>query len=282
MAELYNDEQGTDAMKKLGQYFAQVTAKPLLKLLILLSACSANWAQAQAQIYSWQLKHRLGDFDVTEIRSMAQLKLVLKNTAQQPYRYFTALQDDLQPCQQLEFAMNAGMFHADYAPVGLYIEEGKRVSQLNTQTQGWGNFLIQPNGVLAWDKQPLLMTTQQYQQAKVQPKYATQSGPMLVIDGKINPNFIPDSDSRKIRNGVGLKDATLYFVISQQPINFYDFARLFQQQLKTPNALYLDGSVSSVYIAALKRHRQYRAVGPMLAYIDDSACATEPEKSTGQ
>src|SRR5690554_697358 len=119
MAELYNDEQGTDAMKKLGQYFARVTAKPLF----LLGACSANWAQAQPQIYSWQLKHRLGDFDVTEIRSMAQLKLVLKNTAQQPYRYFTALQDDLQPCQQLEFAMNAGMFHADYAPVGLYIEE---------------------------------------------------------------------------------------------------------------------------------------------------------------
>ncbi|MDV4313204.1 hypothetical protein MY149_09560 [Acinetobacter indicus] len=140
MAELYNDEQGTDAMKKLGQYFAQVTAKPLLKLLILLGACSANWAQAQPQIHSWQLKHRLGDFDVTEIRSMAQLKLVLKNTAQQPYRYFTALQDNLQPCQQLEFAMNAGMFHADYAPVGLYIEEGKRVSKLNTQTQGWGQF----------------------------------------------------------------------------------------------------------------------------------------------
>lgn len=282
MAELYNDGQGTQTMQKLASHFAQVTAKLLLTLLILLGTCSINWAQAPAQIHSWQLTHTLGDFDVTEIRSTAQLHLVLKDAAQQPYRYFTALQDDLQACQQLEFAMNAGMFHADYAPVGLYIENGKPVSKLNIQTQGWGNFLIQPNGVLAWDKQPLLMTTQQYQQANVQPKYATQSGPMLVIDGKINPNFIPDSDSRKIRNGVGLKDSTLYFVISQQPVNFYDFARLFQQQLKTPNALYLDGSLSSVYILALNRHRQYRAVGPMLAYIDDAACAAEPDKLTGQ
>ena len=60
---------------------------------------------------------------------------------------------------------------------------------------------------------------------------------MLVVDGKINPNFIPQSDSLKIRNGVGIKNGKLYFVISREGVSFYAFAQYFKQQLSINNAL---------------------------------------------
>ncbi len=69
-----------------------------------------------------------------------------------------------------------------------------------------GELLLQPNGVLAWnDKQAVILTNEQYKAKVFQPDYATQSGPMLVINGKINPLFLANSDSKKIRNGVGIK-----------------------------------------------------------------------------
>ncbi|MGO4611234.1 phosphodiester glycosidase family protein, partial [Variovorax sp. 2RAF20] len=65
---------------------------------------------------------------------------------------------------------------------------------------------------------------------------------MLVIDNGINPIFIPGSTDRTRRNGVGIcADGTLRFVISEDRVNFHDFARLFRDDLKCPDALFLDG-----------------------------------------
>ena len=174
----------------------------------------------------------------------------------------------------MQFAMNAGMFHPDYSPVGLYVEQGRQLKKLNRQQQGWGNFLIQPNGVLAWNHQRVFLgTTQQYANQAFKAQYATQSGPMLVINHQLNSRFLADSTSYKIRNGVGLKDQSLYFVISNTPVTFHQFATFFKDKLKTPNALYLDGSISTAYIPQLQRHtRTHRNLGPILAYIDDQGC----------
>ncbi|MFW2061635.1 phosphodiester glycosidase family protein, partial [Acinetobacter baumannii] len=85
--------------------------------------------------------------------------------------------------------------------------------------------------------------------AKVfQPDYATQSGPMLVINGRINPLFIATSDSKKIRNGVGIKNNKLYFVISKYRVNFYSFSQFFQKFLEVEQSLYLEGYISSLYL----------------------------------
>jgi len=71
---------------------------------------------------------------------------------------------------------------------------------------------------------------------------------MLVVDGKINPKLTPGSSSLRVRNGVGvLPDGRIMFVLSKRFINFYDFAHYFQQQ-GCQNALYLDGSVSRIYL----------------------------------
>lgn len=228
----------------------------------------------QAEIRAWTVNNSKINVDVVEVTQLSQLGLYLQDQQGKPYLQISQLQKNLQPCENMQFAMNAGMFHPDYSPVGLYVEQGRQLKKLNRQQQGWGNFLIQPNGVLAWNHQRVFLgTTQQYANQAFKAQYATQSGPMLVINRQLNSHFLADSTSYKIRNGVGLKDQSLYFVISNTPVTFHQFATFFKDKLKTPNALYLDGSISTAYIPQLQRHtRTHRNLGPILAYIDDQGC----------
>ena len=211
-------------------------------------------------------------YDVFRVDQFKDLKLFLKDGQHRSLKSFSAISNMLQPCESLVFAMNAGMYHADYSPVGLYIEQGRKIQALNTAT-GWGNFFMQPNGVLAWNSQKaVIQTTAQYEKSPFKAQYATQSGPMLVTQGVINPQFIADSDSLKIRNGVGIKNNQLYFVMSRSKVNFYDFAQFFKQSLNVQDALYLDGSISSIYSQALNRHDARYRMGPMLGLVERQTC----------
>ena len=169
--------------------------------------------------------------------------------------------------------MNAGMYHEDRTPVGLYIEDGERVSSLN-DNDGPGNFHLKPNGVFSiWREDGRrgahVMQTRDYLKAGHDGiAYATQSGPMLVIDGEIHARFLPQSDSLKRRNGVGVSaNGDIYFVLADSPVRFYDFAVFFRNGLKTPNALYLDGTISRLYAPALKRNDPGLAMGPIVGVV---------------
>ena len=143
-------------------------------------------------------------------------------------------------------AMNAGMYHQDLSPVGLYIEDGKELSPLNRES-GKGNFFMKPNGVflIGRNGEASIMTTDAYAAAHTDPLYATQSGPLLVIDGEVNPLFEENGKSRFIRNGIGVIDPhTVILAISRSPVSFGSFARLFKDKLGTRDALYFDGQVS--------------------------------------
>ncbi|RWF22644.1 MAG: hypothetical protein EOS64_13570, partial [Mesorhizobium sp.] len=112
------------------------------------------------------------------------------------------------------FGINAGMYHPNLAPVGLYVEEGRQVTPAKTGS-GSGNFSMQPNGIfyLSGGKAGV-RATRDFVKRPPRVDYATQSGPMLVIDGKLHPKFQPDSASRKIRNGVGVRaDGVAVFAI---------------------------------------------------------------------
>ncbi|KXZ71276.1 hypothetical protein AVENLUH13518_01363 [Acinetobacter venetianus] len=239
-------------------------------LLVFLSMCMVAKLHA-AQYQSIQVGQVL--YDVIKIEKLDQLELFLKDkNSNRYYQRFSRLQENLPACAQMSFAMNAGMYHADFRPVGLYVEHAKQTSQLNEDT-GFGNFFMQPNGVLAWNHQKaVIQTTADYKKAKFNAQFATQSGPMLINNGKINPQFLPNSNSLKIRNGVGIKDNQLYFVISQQRVSFYQFAQFFKQQLQIDQALYLDGSISSLYLDETKRHDKRSNLGPIVAEIDRKAC----------
>jgi uncharacterized protein YigE (DUF2233 family) len=150
--------------------------------------------------------------------------------------------------KSLLFAMNGGMFRKDYSPQGLFIQQNKTLSRLDT-ANGGGNFYLKPNGVfyVTSDNIPIVCKTQDFiNNGKV--KYATQSGPMLLVGGEIHPAFKRGSKNLNIRNGVGiLPDKKVVFAMSKTEINFYDFASYFKQ-LGCQNALYLDGFVSRTYL----------------------------------
>lgn len=148
---------------------------------------------------------------------------------------------------ELVFAMNGGMYKKDFSPQGLFIQDGKTLTTLDT-ANGTGNFYLKPNGIfyLSSANVPSVCKTADFNKEKV--KYATQSGPMLVIDGQIHPAFTKGSANLNIRNGVGILPGNkVVFAMSKKEINFYDFAEYFQD-IGCKNALYLDGFVSRAYI----------------------------------
>ncbi len=146
------------------------------------------------------------------------------------------------------FAMNAGMYHEDLAPVGLYVENGVERAALNI-AEGEGNFFLKPNGVFGAspDGAPFIVTTEAYALSKRAVAFATQSGPMLVIDGQIHPKFQPDGMSRHIRNGVGVTaQGRAVFAVTRDPVSLGSFARFFRDEAGCANALFFDGVVSSL------------------------------------
>jgi len=107
--------------------------------------------------------------------------------------------------------------------------------------------------------------TDDFVKAKTKPKWATQSGPMLVMNGKLHPEITEDGPSRNIRNGVGVRDShTALFAISDRPISFGKLARFFRDELKCEDALYLDGAVSSLWDRQGERMDTGSDLGPVL------------------
>jgi uncharacterized protein YigE (DUF2233 family) len=178
-----------------------------------------------------------------------QVKLYWKDDKGEIIRNFSNLKKLTErEGKALVFAMNGGMYQEDNSPLGLYIENQNLIKVLNKRS-GKGNFYLQPNGVFyLTDKNgAVVCKTSDFKNSK-EIRYATQSGPMLVVEGGINSAFTKGSANLNIRNGVGiLPDGKILFAMSKEPINFYDFALFFKDQ-GCSNALYLDGFVSRTYL----------------------------------
>jgi uncharacterized protein YigE (DUF2233 family) len=186
-----------------------------------------------------------------------------------PFTSFSALAADLSAKgKQLIFGMNAGMFDEKLRPIGYYVEDGHQVRKVNRRN-GQGNFHLKPNGIFYVQGDRIgVIETEAYLKSGPNPEFATQSGPMLVIDGEIHPAFSADGTSRKRRNGVGTVDEhTVVFAISEDEVNFHSFARLFRDQLNCRNALFLDGTISSLFNPALRRNDNTFPLGPIVAVI---------------
>ncbi|MCC6305260.1 MAG: phosphodiester glycosidase family protein [Rhodobacteraceae bacterium] len=178
--------------------------------------------------------------------------------------------------QRLGFAMNAGMFHADLRPVGLYVEDGRTLAPLVTAA-GPGNFGMLPNGVFCILTGGFAVVESRAFAARPLPcRHATQSGPMLVIAGRLHPRFLADATSRHIRNGVGVSadGRRAVFAIAETPVTFHEFGRLFRDGLGLGQALYLDGAVSRLHAPALGLGGGgLRPVGPIVGTLVPAAPA---------
>jgi prepilin-type processing-associated H-X9-DG protein len=169
---------------------------------------------------------------------------------------------------RVAFAMNAGMFGDDGRAIGLLIENGTQRHAINRR-KGGGNFHLLPNGVflVRKDGKAEVVTSDAFKPAR-SIAFASQSGPMLVIDGKLHPRFDADGTSRHIRNGVCIDSrGNALFVISEDAVSFGKFARFFRDRLKARNALYFDGSVSALWDPRGHRMDSHAALGPMVVAI---------------
>ena len=189
-----------------------------------------------------------------------------------PLFTFSALKQQLSANKQLLFASNAGMYNHEFAPIGYTVIDGKQILSLNLN-EGEGNFHLMPNGVFWWNDDGFHIDTSEQMQrqlkAGVKPKFATQSGPMLVIDGAMHPKFTADSTSKKIRNGIGIsEDGKIKLVHSRVPVNFYEFALLFRTQLNCKNALFLDGGIASALYAPELKINDKKNMGVMIGLIE--------------
>ncbi len=199
--------------------------------------------------------------------AVARISLHARDASGRAYGQFEPLFRDLLAEGRLPvFAMNAGMYEEDLSPVGLYVEKGEELKPANLRG-GAGNFHMQPNGVFFLKNGVAgVEPTDPFVRRQERMDFATQSGPMLVIRGVLHPRFLPDSDSLKIRNGVGV-DARgrVWFVVSENRTRFYDMALFFRDRLHCPDALYLDGTISSLYAPDLQRYDRFFPMGPILA-----------------
>jgi uncharacterized protein YigE (DUF2233 family) len=200
--------------------------------------------------------------------NVERLELFWRDDTGRPYRQFPALREALQAKgKQLVFAVNAGMYQPDFSPVGLFVTEGRELTPLNRHV-GSGNFSQQPNGVfLVEANSARVISTDEYASEHPKPSLATQSGPMLVHNGEITTSAVmsPNSNWRKIRNGVcAPSSGAVFFVISESPVTFYEFAGFFRDALLCRDALYLDGSISSLYAPNLNREDRGSDMGPIL------------------
>jgi len=178
------------------------------------------------------------------------IKFFWKDEAGENYGNFLSLKKEIEAKGgKLIFATNGGMYDEKHQPNGLYIENGLLVTPINQIQKGYGNFYLLPNGVFYLEKNgraSITPTTDLKELKHI--SYATQSGPMLVIGGKIHSQFKKGSKHKNIRNGVGiLPDGKILFAMSKEKVNFYDFASYFKKKA-CKNALYLDGFVSKTYL----------------------------------
>ncbi len=191
-----------------------------------------------------------------------QIELHLPEKAGEPNR-FPQLEAQLAAKgRRLVFAMNSGIFEGNFRPTGLHIAEGRQVTPLNLEDfvksspgELTPNFFLKPNGVfwIRQDGSAAICESAKYASLAEQPRLATQSGPLLVEEGRIHPVLQKESTSRRYRNGVGVTAAGQVVMVcsvldpSQGRSNLYHFAELFRDRLACPNALYLDGDISYLY-----------------------------------
>jgi uncharacterized protein YigE (DUF2233 family) len=210
-----------------------------------------------------------------------KLKLIAAEPEETALRDFAGVMTVI-PAEQVAFAMNAGMFDEDGRPIGLAVVDGVQVHAINRR-DGGGNFHLRPNGVflVRRDGSAAVMTSEAFAMSPTI-AFATQSGPMLVVDGAIHPKFDPDGQSRFIRNGVGIPpDGKPLFVISNEVVSFGKLARFFRDGLHVRNALYFDGSVSSLWDPANGRMDAGVPLGPLIVALKAPArraAASAPDR----
>ena len=224
--------------------------------------------------YASNIKHKKQNYSyvIVDMNSDSiQFELYLDSLPDETFTFKKVIKENV------KMVLNAGMYRPDYSPEGLLVINGNELSPLNLDPpkKKWTNFYSLPSGVFFCDSlnHCQIVTKEEYakQTSDLNIKYATQSGPVLLQNGKIindksgKPILSKNSNSRYTRNGVGiLKDGRLVFLISEESVTFYDFAMVFKEYFKCNEALYLDGAISRMYAPELQKTNTDGHFGPLV------------------
>jgi len=251
----------------------------MLRASSVFACCFAWGASAAAAVECSAITSRDTRYTVCRVDLRKdRLQLFLYDDAGKAFNSFRRVSGALAARdEQLAFAMNAGMYREDFSPVGLMVSGGHQIHRLNLAS-GSGNFYMKPNGVFVLlSSGARIVETSAYSTLAEPAQLATQSGPLLLQDGRINQVLNPQGTSRRIRNGVGVvSPEQVAFAISDDPVTFYQFALLFRDTLHCQAALYLDGNVSSLYSSSLGRNDELVPLGPIFAVTVGRATAAGP------
>ncbi|MEZ4884167.1 MAG: phosphodiester glycosidase family protein [Chitinophagales bacterium] len=253
------------------------TASPLLTeasyLSVIKSMFASHTGSGAMRVHIPYWENNIFDIYIVDLKE-DKINLFWKDRKGQRYANFTNLKTGLQTeRKELKFATNGGMFSPEMSPVGLYIENGLTIQPIDLSDKPSGNFYMKPNGVFLIEKSgnAKVMSSDDFAARAYETNtlFATQSGPMLVTNGTIHPQFQPESTSKRLRSGVGIINSQkVAFVISHKPVNFYHFAKLFQDYLGCNNALYLDGTISQMHIPELNRFDTGLDYGVMIGVVE--------------
>lgn len=235
-----------------------------------LIAAIAFWPLAASAVTCTNETHEGNRYTVCTVdASQADMRLFLRDADGKIYGQFDAINEELPSGKALTFAINGGMYHPDRRPVGYYVENGVQGQKLYPNA-GPGNFGLVPNGVFCIrDERADVIESKRFEAAGTQCGFATQSGPMLVIDGELHPKFLANSSSKFIRNGVGTSadGKRAVFVKSENSVNFHEFARYFRDVLELDQALFLDGKVSRLHAPDIGRSDPGFWLGPIIGVV---------------
>ena len=247
-------------------------------ILLALMACDRSAATAEAPKSHCRLERfERSRFTVCDPQG-GRMQLFAAYPKERPLRSFAEVARKVD-ADRVAFAMNAGMFDEEGRPIGLAIVDGQEVKRVNLK-DGPGNFHLKPNGVfiVTGGGGAMIASSDAIPVFRMAPQLQTQSGPMLVIGGRLHPKLDHDGTSRLIRNGVGVRGGKALFVISEDPVSLGKFARFFRDGLKAPNALYFDGSVSSLWDPANGRQDSHSPLGPIIVAFKPEA--SKPGRGT--
>jgi uncharacterized protein YigE (DUF2233 family) len=241
-------------------------------LILVMASCARSIADAPPKSWCHMQMFEGSRFTVCDNEG-GPMQLFAAGPHEKPLRSFGELARKIDAAK-VAFAMNAGMFDENGRPIGLAIGGGEAAHKINLR-DGPGNFHMKPNGVFRVSmsgKASIVESGPMPVEVVQMYHFATQSGPLLVEHGKLHPKIEPDGQSRLIRNGVGVTAAGHpLFVISEDPVSFGKLARFFRDRLHTPDALYFDGSVSSLWDPPDGRQDSHSQLGPIIVAFKPAA-----------
>lgn len=186
----------------------------------------------------------------------AAIKMYWKDKKGIPYMTFERL---LKSNKNIVFITGVGKFSGAFTSMGLYIENGQLLHPIKTVQNTKVNLEIQPSGVFQINASGASIEPLQAKRAYKNAIGAIQSGPMLVVDGRINA-ALPNR-TKVLRNGVGIKkDGKVYFACFEASMR--EFAEHFQKE-GCLNALILESDHPDIWYNGNSRNK-FNRFGPMI------------------